>query len=110
MRRPLRTLAAAAMVMGLLVPSVARADSDPASDTLLLQDVFLPVDPPFPKQDANAIRGLAATMKKSGYPIKVAIIGTPNDLGLVPQIFGKPQEYAGYLGREIDFNKKNNLL
>jgi hypothetical protein len=49
-------------------------------------------------------------MKKAGYPLKVAIIATPNDLGLVPQIFGKPQYYAGYLGREIDFNKKNQLL
>ena len=62
------------------------------------------------KSDAAAIRGLAATMKKAGYPIKVAIVATPNDLGLVPQIFGKPQYYAGYLGREIDFNKKNQLL
>jgi hypothetical protein len=100
----------AALLAALVAPSTARADSDPASDTLLLQDVFLPVEPPLSSSLAGAIRGLAATTKKAGYPIKVAIIATPNDLGLVPQLFGKPQYYAGYLGREIDFNKKNNLL
>src|SRR2546423_1634368 len=110
MRMPLRMLAAALLAVALAAPSAARADSDPASDTLLLQDVFLPVEPPLSQSDASAIRKLAATMKKAGYPLKVAIIATPNDLGLVPQIFGKPQYYAGYLGREIDFNKKNNLL
>ncbi|MFL5883679.1 MAG: hypothetical protein ACJ77M_01295, partial [Thermoleophilaceae bacterium] len=110
MRSPLRMLVAAALVAALVAPTVARADSDPASDTLLLQDVFLPVEPPMSQGAQKTIRGLAATMKRSGYELKVAIIATPNDLGLVPQLFGKPQYYAGYLGREIDFNKKNNLL
>src|SRR5437667_7951224 len=109
-RKPLRMLAVVALAVALAAPSAARADSDPASDTLLLQDVFLPVEPPLSQSDGSAIRKLAATMKKAGYPLKVAIIATPNDLGLVPQIFGKPQYYAGYLGREIDFNKKNQLL
>ena len=103
-------LLVAALAAALAAPSAARADSDPASDTLLLQDAFLPVEPPMSTSLQTAIRGLAATMRKSGYPIKVAIIATPNDLGLVPQIFGKPQYYASYLGREIDFNKKNSLL
>lgn len=110
MRKPGRMLVVAALMAALVAPATARADSDPASDTLLLQDVFLPVEPAMSSSMAGAIRKLAATTKRSGYPIKVAIIATPNDLGLVPQIFGKPQDYAGYLGREIDFNKKNNLL
>jgi hypothetical protein len=110
MRTPLRLLAAAALFAALLVPSAARADSDPASDTLLLQDVFLPVEPPMSPSSAKAIRGMAASMKKAGYPLKVAIIATPNDLGLVPQLFGRPQYYASYLGREISFNAKKPLL
>jgi MYXO-CTERM domain-containing protein len=110
MRRHFRTLAVAALLAALAAPSAARADSDPASDTLLLQDVFLPVEPPLSSSAAGAIRGLAATMKKAGYPLKVAIIATPNDLGLVPQLFGKPQYYAAYLGREISFNAKKPLL
>ena len=103
-------LVAAALVVALVAPAAARADSDPASDTLLLQDVFLPVEPPMSQGAQKAIRSLAATMKRSGYQLKVAIIATPNDLGLVPQLFGKPQYYAGYLGREISFNAKKPLL
>src|SRR5256885_11022802 len=103
-------LVAAALVVALVAPAAARADSDPASDTLPLEDVRLPVEPPMSQGAQKAIRGLAATMKRSGYELKVAIIATPNDLGLVPQLFGKPQYYAGYLGREISFNAKKPLL
>src|SRR5437764_3193759 len=110
MRKLPRMLAAAALVTALAAPPVARADSDPASDTLLLQDVFLPVAPPMPQAYASALRSMAASTKKAGFPLKVAIIATPNDLGLVPQLFGKPEQYAPYLGREIDFQKKNSLL
>ena len=110
MRKLPRMLAAAALVTALAAPPVAHADSDPASDTLLLQDVYLPIQPPMPPAYATALRNMAASMKKAGYPLKVAIIATPNDLGLVPQIFNKPQQYASYLGREIDFQRKNSLL
>src|SRR3954454_7172508 len=110
MRKLPRMLAAAALVTALAAPPVARADSDPASDTLLLQDVFLPIEPPMPPAYASAIRSMAASTRKAGFPLKVAIIATANDLGLVPQLFGKPQQYAPYLGREIDFQRKNSLL
>jgi len=109
MRRLGSIVAALALIAALAAPA-ASADSDPASDTLLLADVFLPVQPPLSQGYSNAIRNLAATMKKSGYPVKVAIIATPNDLGLVPQLFNKPQAYAPYLGREIAFNTKKPLL
>lgn len=110
MRKLPRMLAAAALVTALAAPQVARADSDPASDTLLLQDVYLPIQPPMPPTYASALRTMAAATKKAGFPLKVAIIATANDLGLVPQMFNKPQAYAPYLGREIDFQKKNSLL
>ena len=110
MRKLPRMLAAAALVTALAAPPIARADSDPASDTLLLQDVYLPIQPPMPPAYASAIRSMAASAKKAGFQLKVAIVATPNDLGLVPQLFNKPQAYAPYLGREIDFQKKNSLL
>jgi hypothetical protein len=109
-RRLAATLAVVLLGAALAAPAPASADSDPASDTLLLADVFFPVEPPLPQSYSNAIRSLAATMKKSGYPVKVAIIATANDLGLVPQLFNKPQAYAPYLGREIAFNTKKPLL
>src|SRR4051794_29905479 len=100
-----------ALLLALTVPAApARADGDPASDVLLLQDVFSPYAPKVPKP---VLDGLTATLKRSrqaGYPLKVAIIGSKNDLGSVPQFFGRPQPYASFLEREIAFNKPEPLL
>jgi hypothetical protein len=43
-------------------------------------------------------------------PLKVAIIGSPEDLGAVPEFFGHPQSYAKFLDREISFNHPQPLL
>jgi hypothetical protein len=108
-RKSIVLLAVVALTAALAAPA-AKADSDPASDTLLVQDAYLPVEPPLGKAYQDAIRHLAVTTRKARYIVKVAIIATPNDLGLVPQLFNKPQNYAAYLGREISFNTKNPLL
>jgi hypothetical protein len=42
--------------------------------------------------------------------LKVAIIGTAEELGLVPYLFGRPQAYAEFLDREISFNQPQPLL
>ena len=39
--------------------------------------------------------------KRSGLRIKVALIGKPEDLGLVTQLWRRPQRYADFLGREL---------
>jgi hypothetical protein len=93
-----------------LSPASALADGDPASDVLLLQDVYLPYAPGVPPQTGKAITALLQTTRKAGFPLKVAIIATATDLGAVPQFFGKPQEYAPFLQREIAFNAKKPLL
>jgi hypothetical protein len=106
MRRALVT----ALLLALALPAAARADGDPASDVLLLQDVFTPYSPQVPKPVSD---GLSQTLKKaraSGYPLKVAIIASKNDLGSVPQFYGRPQPYASFLEREIAFNKPEPLL
>ena len=93
-----------------LVPSVARADGDPASDVLLLQDVYLPYAPGVPGPLGKTITNLLKTTRKAGFPLKVAIIADRKDLGTVPQFFGKPQSYAPFLQSEIAFNSKRPLL
>ena len=40
----------------------------------------------------------------------MAIIQSPVDLGALPSIFGKPQQYAEFLDREISFQKPQPLL
>jgi hypothetical protein len=105
-----RALAIAMTLALLAAPSTALADGDPASDVLLVQDVYEPYQPKVPKPVSD---GLAATLKQArvaGYPLKVAIIASKNDLGAVPQFFARPQPYAQFLEREIAFNQAKPLL
>ncbi len=99
-------------VVALLVtpPPTASADGDPASDVLLLQDVYLPYAPGVPPDLGRTITDLLKDTRKAGFPLKVAIVAAPKDLGAVPQYFGHPQSYAPFLESEIAFNKKKPLL
>lgn len=96
-----------AALLGLAPP--ARADGDPASDVLYVGWVFVP----FTKNLTISEERLQQTVlaaKRTGYPIKVAIIGGPSDLGAVPGLFGKPQRYARFLGLELAFLYHGRLL
>jgi hypothetical protein len=93
-----------------LLPATARADGDPASDYLLTQDVYLPYAPGVPPDLGRTITDLLKDTRKAGFPLKVAIIAAPKDLGAVPQYFGRPEAYAPFLESEIAFNTKKPLL
>ena len=76
----------------------ARADGDPASDYLLAGLSFLsPYDGHIPAADQKKINALLASAKKQGFPLRVAVIVTPYDLGSVPILFNAPQRYAKFL-------------
>jgi hypothetical protein len=110
-RRLLSVLAVvAALAPAVVMPAPALADGDPASDVLLLQDVFLPYAPGVPAPLGKSITELLKTTRKAGFPLKVAIIASQQDLGAVPQFFGRPAAYAPFLEREIAFNSKKPLL
>src|ERR1700676_2807445 len=88
----------------------AWADGDPASDVLLAQDVFFPFQPHVsPAVEAAAFKTVR-TAAAAGVHVKVAIIGSAVELGLVPNLFGHPQVYAQFLDREISFNRPQPLL
>jgi hypothetical protein len=105
-----RRVALVAALVVLAAPAVARANGDPASDYLLLQNIFLPfnakVDPAASKQLADTIR--AANAK--GYKIKVAVIGSRYDLGTAFSLYNKAQKYAEFLGLELSFQYRDGLL
>ena len=101
----LTTLAAVA-----LAPAKSVADGDPASDVLLGENVFYPYTPPVALATQKALNRETAAAKRAGFPIKVALIGSPIDLGVVPGLFGKPQKYADFLDQEISFRGKQPLL
>src|SRR4051794_8245135 len=105
-----RALATVVLLAALAIPPAAHADGDPASDVLLLQDVYLPYQPVVPKPVADALTRTVKQLRKEGYPLKVAVIATKTDLGTVPQFFGRPAAYAPFLESEIKFNKAKPLL
>ena len=94
----------------LMLPSLAAADGDPASDTLLGENVFYPYSPPVAQAVKLQLDRQAAAAKRAGFPIKVALIAGPTDLGAIPSLFGKPQAYAKFLDQEISFRGAQPLL
>jgi hypothetical protein len=84
-----------------LVPAAASADGDPASDVLLQQDVFLPYSTPTSQGTAVALIELTKRTKQAGWPVKVAVIASGDDLGSAAQFASNPQGYADFLGSEL---------
>jgi len=103
-------LAGLAVLAVLLAPGLAAADGDPASDVLLTTSVAYPYQEHVSKPLITALDLAAARAKAAGFPIKIAIIATPVDLGAIPELFGKPQKYADFLEKEISFNARPLLL
>jgi hypothetical protein len=100
-------LVAAAM---LVLAPAARADGDPASDYLITQRAFLPFNAKVSAARAKELNALLVDAKKKGFPLKVAVIAERYDLGAVPSLFGKPQQYASFLGQEDYYFFKDLLL
>jgi len=88
----------------------ARADGDPASDILLIQNVFLTYSVTVSPAAKTSLSQEVLRLNKAGFRVKVAVIADPADLGAVPSLFGKPQIYAKFLGTEIAFQYTNRLL
>jgi hypothetical protein len=103
-------VAIVAALLLLAAPAVARANGDPASDYLLVQNIFLPFNA---KVDPAASARLAETIRaanKSNFKIKVAIIGSRYDLGTAFSLYNKAQKYAQFLGLELSFEFRGRLL
>jgi hypothetical protein len=102
-----RALLLVAVVAATFAP-LARADGDPASDYLLTQQLFAPQG--ISSSDAEQLLGLLRDAKARGYPIRVAIITRPTDLGAVTALWRKPKLYARFLGQELQIVYHGRLL
>jgi hypothetical protein len=98
------------LLAGTLLASGALADGDPASDTLLGENVFYPYAPLVAHAAQTTLNAETASARSQGFPIKVALIGRPLDLGVIPDLYGKPQAYASFLDQEISFQGQQQLL
>ena len=102
--------AATAVVVAVLLVQDALADGDPASDYLISQPLFVTFKANLSGDDSTRLRELLEDSKRQGFPLKVAVIAGPYDLGSVPSLFGKPQKYASVLGQEDYYFFKDLLL
>ena len=100
---------AVALVLFLTNAVTGFADGDPPSDYLLNNQVYLPITPPS-AESGDRLKALVAAANDDGYAIRVAVIQAPQDLGSIPQLLGKPQTYASFLGSEIAFAYRGHLL
>ena len=91
-------------------PGIAFADGDPASDVLLGENVFYPYSPAVSAGLQRQLNAETAAAGRAHFPIKVALIAAPTDLGAIPTLFGKPQQYAAFLVQEISFLNLKPLL
>ncbi|MGH2876911.1 MAG: hypothetical protein ACRDLV_11730, partial [Solirubrobacteraceae bacterium] len=107
--RPLRCLAICLSAI-LLSPAAAAADGDPASDYLLAQNVYYPFTPAVSRSLQRALNAETTAAARVGFPIKIALIDSRSDLGVVGELFGRPQTYATFLEHEIDFERVQPLL
>jgi hypothetical protein len=106
--RPSRMLAAVCALACALLSfcshtSIARADGDPASDYLLATNVFYPFSSSVSPRLRTMLDTETARSARVGFPLKVALIGAPSDLGAISALFGRPQSYAGFLYTEIAY-------
>ena len=78
----------------------ALGNGDPASDVLLSENVYLPYEPPS-APTAKALQRAVEAAYSHHFRIKVAVIADQIDLGSVPSLYGKPSQYAKFLGTEL---------
>ena len=104
------TLVAACLLAVMLAPAAEAADGDPASDVLLGENVFYPYSQPVSAELQRTLTTETAAASREHFPIKVALIASPVDLGVVPDLFGRPQKYANFLDQEISFQGERPLL
>jgi hypothetical protein len=102
-------IVSAVLGVALALPTAASANGDPASDVLLQAKIY------FPTQragvaEAAALHKIVDAANAKGYPIKVALIKDATDLGTVPNLLNQAQKYAEFLGPELRFAYKGDLL
>lgn len=88
------------MVAACVTAAAVRADGDPASDTLLSQNVFFPYNSPS-RSVETALQSAVNDVYAHGDRVKIALIYDQTDLGSVGSLFGKPDDYANFLAIEL---------
>jgi cytochrome oxidase Cu insertion factor (SCO1/SenC/PrrC family) len=102
-------LATVLLAGGVGAPT-ARADGDPASDVLVSQTLYLPADAGVSEKQEMQLNAVLRALKRSGVPVRVAVIPSAYDLGSIGELWLKPATYARFLGIELSLVYKQALL
>ncbi|MGO9821063.1 MAG: redoxin domain-containing protein [Solirubrobacteraceae bacterium] len=92
------------------LPAAARADGDPGSDVLVYQDLFAGSDAGLSVQQQLRLADVLKAAARVGFPVRVAIIAGPSDLGAVTALWRNPRGYARFLGIELSLAYKGRLV
>jgi hypothetical protein len=90
--------------------SSARADGDPGSDVLVNQNLFFGYDGGVTVPQQVEMGKLLAASGKAGFPVRVAVIAHPDDLGSITPLWLAPARYAAFLGYELSLAYTHLLL
>lgn len=88
----------------------ARADGDPASDVLAFGSLYLPQDAGATVGQQSELAALLRAAQGSGWGIHVAIVASRTDLGSVTELWRQPDNYARFLGQELELLHRGPLL
>jgi hypothetical protein len=97
-------------LVALVLAGTARADADPASDTLYTSRVFLPLSARVSPRLQRELAEVTLAAERAGRPVRVALIASRTDLGGVPMLFGRPTTYARFLAGELQFVYAGKVL
>jgi cytochrome oxidase Cu insertion factor (SCO1/SenC/PrrC family)/thiol-disulfide isomerase/thioredoxin len=111
MKRRIRLLVLLTVVIATLLPTgLARADGDPGSDVLVYQNLFPGIAAGLTAAQQAHISGLLSQATAARFPIRVAVIGGPGDLGSITAAWHQPRAYAKFLGAELSLAYAQRLL
>jgi cytochrome oxidase Cu insertion factor (SCO1/SenC/PrrC family) len=99
----------AVFALGALAPA-SLADGDPGSDVLVYQNLFVAADANISVPQQVELGNLLTSAGKAGFPIRVAVISQPADLGAITALWQKPAAYASFLGTELSLAYAQRLL
>jgi hypothetical protein len=105
---PLKVAALCAVCAAVAAPALG--NGDPASHYLPTDAVFYPFESKVSPEARRELARVLAAAKGAGFEVRVALIATEVDLGLVPELYRQPQEYAELLGKEIRADYRGHVL
>ena len=95
----------------LIAAPAGLADGDPASDVLVSNRLFNPVDSGISLSSQAHLEAVLDASARAGFPIRVALIASPSDLGTATVFWTEnPKYYAQYLWLELQDQTPGQIL